>query len=170
MMLAHQEIKEAREQGLLDIEPWHENLLGATSYDVTLGDIAGLPYVYDASLGNMRYISRTPAWLLYPNAFVLGSTAQRVTLSDQITAQLVGKSTRAREGIQIESAGFVDAGFVGQLTLEIKELAGKAQLLHPDMKIGQLVFFKHTSTMKPYGTYGRYMDQHGPTSPRAERE
>lgn len=110
-------------------------------------------------------------WLLPPNLFVLGCTTAHVKLSDDIAAQVNGKSSLGRLGLIIHvTAGFVDPGFEGQLTLEMYNLSQDAVLLKPGMKICQLHFFEMTTKVeRPYGSRGlgsHYQGQMGPTPSR----
>jgi dCTP deaminase len=111
-------------------------------------------------------------FILHPGEFVLGSTHEVVTLPDDIAARVEGKSSLGRLGLLTHAtAGFVDPGFSGHVTLELANVATLPIKLYPGMKIGQLCFFRLSSpAMHPYGSdkYGsRYQGQRGPTPSRS---
>jgi len=111
-------------------------------------------------------------FILHPGEFVLGSTYEVVSLPDDIAARLEGKSSLGRLGLLTHStAGFIDPGFSGHVTLELANVANLPIKLWPGMKIGQLCFFRLSSAaMHPYGSekYGsRYQGQRGPTPSRS---
>jgi dCTP deaminase len=121
-----------------------------------------------------RLIEVDPAepFILHPGEFVLGSTYEFVTLPDDVAARLEGKSSLGRLGLLTHStAGFVDPGFKGHVTLELSNVATLPIKLWPGMKIGQLCFFKLTSASEhPYGSEkysSRYQGQRGPTASRS---
>src|SRR5450755_609181 len=112
------------------------------------------------------------AFVLHPGEFVLASTYEVVTLPDDVAARLEGKSSLGRLGLVTHStAGFVDPGFSGHVTLELSNAATLPIKLWPGMKVGQLCFFRLSSpTENPYGSakYGsRYQGQRGPTASRS---
>jgi len=105
-------------------------------------------------------------FMLHPGEFVLGSTLERVVLADDIVARLEGKSSLGRLGLMIHStAGFVDPGFDGYLTLELSNVAKLPIAIYPGMKIGQISFYELTTPADhPYGGSGsKYQGQRGPT-------
>jgi dCTP deaminase len=111
------------------------------------------------------------AFILHPGEFVLGSTLEIVTLPDDLVARLEGKSSLGRLGLLIHStAGFVDAGWSGHLTLELSNVANLPIAIYPGMKIGQISFIRMTSPAeRPYGsseTRSKYQGQRGPTPSR----
>ncbi|MEU4190283.1 dCTP deaminase [Kribbella sp. NPDC026611] len=111
-------------------------------------------------------------FILHPGEFVLGSTYELVTLPDDVAARLEGKSSLGRLGLLTHStAGFIDPGFSGHVTLELSNVATLPIKLWPGMKIGQLCFFRLSSpAAHPYGSskYGsRYQNQRGPTPSRS---
>lgn len=182
-ILADQDIRLFRNLGQLDIHPFDEDLLQPASYDLRLA-----PYVTKRE-PQVQYrtpddyvSSRAQAWethkfdtqwgpdLVYtldPNEFALFSTIEIVEVTPSIGAEVKGKSTWAREGLIVESAGWVDPGFVGQLTLELKNIGDTPLTLVAGRPIAQIVFHELRSrSMRPYGERGRYMNQHGPTAPR----
>ncbi|MFD7152970.1 dCTP deaminase [Kribbella sp. NPDC059898] len=111
-------------------------------------------------------------FILHPGEFVLGSTYELVSLPDDVAARLEGKSSLGRLGLLTHStAGFIDPGFSGHVTLELSNVATLPIKLWPGMKIGQLCFFRLSSPAEhPYGSskYGsRYQGQRGPTPSRS---
>jgi len=112
------------------------------------------------------------AFVLHPGEFVLGSTYEVITLPDDIAGRLEGKSSLGRLGLLTHStAGFIDPGFSGHVTLELSNVANLPIRLWPGMKVGQLCLFRLSSPAEhPYGSpvYGsRYQDQRGPTPSRS---
>ena len=110
-------------------------------------------------------------FILHPGEFVLGSTLERVEVPDDLVARLEGKSSLGRLGLLIHStAGFVDAGFSGQLTLELSNVANLPITLYPGMKIGQISFQQMTTPAeRPYGSgvlRSKYHGQRGPMPSR----
>jgi len=111
------------------------------------------------------------AFILHPGEFVLGSTLERVALGHDLVARLEGKSSLGRLGLLIHStAGFVDAGWDGHLTLELSNVANLPITIYPGMKIGQLSFVQLSEPAEqPYGSGGlgsKYQGQRGPTPSR----
>lgn len=179
-ILADQDILLFRSLGQLDIHPFDHDLLQPASYDVRLA-----PYVTkrwtirDEENGVLvtrhewitdKFDEDPEGLLTYtlePGEFALFSTIEIVEVTPTIGAEVKGKSTWAREGLIIESAGWVDPGFCGQLTLELKNIGGIPLVLTAGKPIAQVVFHELRSrAMRPYGERGRYMNQHGPTEPR----
>jgi dCTP deaminase len=111
------------------------------------------------------------AFILHPGEFVLGSTLERVALPDDLVARLEGKSSLGRLGLLIHStAGYVDPGWDGYLTLELSNVANLPITIYPGMKIGQISFFRLTTPADtPYGSAkagSKYQGQRGPTPSR----
>jgi dCTP deaminase len=111
-------------------------------------------------------------FVLHPNEFVLASTFEIITLPDDLAGRLEGKSSLGRLGLLTHStAGWIDPGFSGHVTLELSNVATLPIKLWPGMKIGQLCLFRTSSPAEhPYGStiYGsRYQDQRGPTPSRS---
>ena len=110
-------------------------------------------------------------FILHPGEFVLGSTLERVAIPHDLVARLEGKSSLGRLGLLIHStAGFVDAGWDGQLTLELSNVANLPITLYPGMKIGQISFQQMTTAAdRPYGSgelKSKYQGQEGPRPSR----
>jgi dCTP deaminase len=111
------------------------------------------------------------AFILHPGEFVLGSTLERVGMPDDLVARVEGKSSLGRLGLLIHStAGFVDPGFDGHITLELSNVASLPITLYPGMKIGQVSFMRMTTPADvPYGAGvlgSKYQGQRGPTPSR----
>jgi len=116
-------------------------------------------------------IAEEDTFMLHPGEFVLGSTLERVSLPTDLVARLEGKSSLGRLGLLIHStAGFVDAGWDGQLTLELSNVANLPITLYPGMKIGQISFIRMTTPADvPYGSAevgAKYQGQRGPRPSR----
>ncbi len=123
------------------------------------------------ALTELVEVGADEAFVLHPGEFVLGSTSERVTLPADLVARLEGKSSLGRLGLLIHStAGFVDAGWDGYLTLELSNVATLPITLYPGMKIGQISFLQMTTPAeRPYGSRevgSKYQGQRGPTPSR----
>lgn len=157
----------------LGITPWEDEAVQPCSYDVRLGprflvypngdevlDCAEPAAMEEAEL------EADGSFLLYPRSFALACTVETVTLPDDLAARIEGKSSLARRGLAIHTAGFIDAGFSGQITLELSNMTARPLRLIPGMRIGQLAFFELDMPARhPYGL-GRgshYQHQTGPT-------
>lgn len=130
------------------------------------------PAVDQPDLTRLVEVDAMESFVLHPSEFVLGATYEAVTLPDDIAARLEGKSSLGRLGLLTHStAGFIDPGFSGHVTLELSNVATLPITLWPGMKIGQLCFFRLSSPAEhPYGSdqYGsRYQGQRGPTASRS---
>lgn len=148
------------------LTPYDDERLNPASYDVCLGDEI---LVYEAAATPVleqepvRHNLRDEGgYLLCPGEFALASTVDRVALSATVAAQVAGKSSLARQGLNIHTAGWIDPGFVGQVTLELSTTV--AFRLRAGMLIGQLVFLDMKSPCDSwYHTVGHYCGQEGPT-------
>jgi dCTP deaminase len=130
------------------------------------------PSLDQPDLTRLVEVEASESFVLHPGEFVLGATFEVVTLPDDIAARLEGKSSLGRLGLLTHStAGFIDPGFSGRVTLELSNVATLPITLWPGMKIGQLCFFRLSSPAEhPYGSekYGsRYQGQRGPTASRS---
>ena len=110
-------------------------------------------------------------FMLHPGEFVLGSTLERICVPDDLVGRVEGKSSLGRLGLLIHStAGFIDAGFDGHITLELANVASLPITLYPGMKIGQVSFMQMTTPAdNPYGngaSGSKYQGQRGPTPSR----
>jgi dCTP deaminase len=130
------------------------------------------PSLDQPDLTRLVEVDATEPFVLHPGEFVLGATYEVITLPDDIAARLEGKSSLGRLGLLTHStAGVIDPGFSGHVTLELSNVATLPITLWPGMKIGQLCFFRLSSPAEhPYGSdkYGsRYQGQRGPTASRS---
>lgn len=165
-MLSDEDIKVALNKDELRISPFFADQLGPCSYDLMLspqfGNLLKTQNPIDPRQDQTRWISKvfTDRYVLQPHRMVLASTIERVELGDSIAAQVEGKSSLARLGLMVHTAGFIDAGFRGQITLEVSNLSETPISLYSSMLIAQLCFFKlDTPTLRPYN--GKYQDQKG---------
>jgi dCTP deaminase len=182
MLLSDRDIRAELESGRVQLDPLELGMIQPSSIDVRLDKYFRLfdnhkyPFIDPAEeqpdLTRAVEVMPDEPFILHPGEFVLGSTFELVTLPDDIAARLEGKSSLGRLGLLTHStAGFVDPGFSGHVTLELSNVATLPIKLWPGMKIGQLCFFRLTSPSEnPYGSekYGsRYQGQRGPTASRS---
>jgi dCTP deaminase len=182
--MSDRDIRASIEAGQIGLEPLEMGLLQPSSFDVRLDRFFRLfdnhkyPYIDPAEqqddLTRLIEVKSDEAFILHPGEFVLGSTFEFVTLPNDVAARLEGKSSLGRLGLLTHStAGFVDPGFKGHVTLELSNTATLPIKLWPGMKIGQLCFFKLTSPSEfPYGSdkySSRYQGQRGPTASRSHK-
>lgn len=159
--------------GRLVVSPMAPDALGPASIDVTLGtEVKRLraDAVIDTVTGaGAEYVTvehnHLGAWTLYPGDLYLGVTAECVEIPPELICWLHGRSTLGRYGVSVhETAGLIDPGFRGQITLELS--VTRATRLYPLQPIGQLVFARLTTTAeRPYGLRGRYQDSRGAVPP-----
>lgn len=178
MILADHEIRELLFSRDLQITGLMPEDINAHSVDIHLSNSflarrSGTVIDLD-NPGSQKYVP-VPAYdpsgaiLIYPGQFILGSSLERISLPANLPASLFGVSTNARCGLQIHSTGaWIDAGFEGEITLEISNNESDPILLRPGMRIGQLVF--HRSLIASYEYSGRYQGQTGATPPRGMKE
>jgi dCTP deaminase len=178
VILSDRDIRKQIDSGRLVIEPFDERMIQPSSVDLrvdrTFRIFANTRYPYIDVRQPMEDLTEEvdvkdgEAFILHPGEFVLGSTLERVTLPDDLVARIEGKSSLGRLGLLIHStAGFVDAGWSGHLTLELSNVANLPITIYPGMKIGQLCLFEMTSPAeRPYGDRGKYQGQRGPTPSR----
>lgn len=150
----------------LQIEPFDINRLQPASYDLTLG--CYVRFIDEDEPEKFDLIS------LKQGDFALFSTVETVTLPADLVAEVSGKSSWARQGLSVhQTAGWIDPGFSGQITLEMCNLGPKRILLEPGLPIAQLVVMELASpALKPYGSPGlgsKYQKQRGPTAARTNR-
>lgn len=182
MLLSDRDIRAQIEAERVGLDPLDMSMIQPSSIDVRLDRFFRLfdnhkyPFIDPAEdqpdLTRAVEVVPDEPFILHPGEFVLGATYEVVTLPDDIAARLEGKSSLGRLGLLTHStAGFVDPGFSGHVTLELSNVATLPIKLWPGMKIGQLCFFQLTSSAeKPYGSseYGsRYQGQRGPTASRS---
>jgi dCTP deaminase len=181
MILSDRDLKSALESGRLVVEPLGPNAIQPSSIDLRIGRhfrvFANTRYPYIdvrkpmEDLTELVEVTGDEPFILHPGEFVLGTTLERVAIPDDLVGRLEGKSSLGRLGLLIHStAGFVDAGFAGNLTLELSNVANLPITLYPGMKIGQISLFQMSSPAKrPYGSNrlgSKYLDQVGPTPSR----
>jgi dCTP deaminase len=182
MLLSDRDIKSEIDKGRVILEPYDLNMIQPSSVDVRLDRLfrtfENHKYAHIDPAENQPELTREVAvegqdpFILHPGEFVLGSTFEVITLPDDIAGRLEGKSSLGRLGLLTHStAGFIDPGFSGHVTLELSNVATLPIKLWPGMKIGQLCLFRLESPAEhPYGSavYGsRYQGQRGPTPSKA---
>ncbi len=182
MVLSDRSIRQLIGAGRIGVEPFNPADVQPSSIDLHLGaDFqvfrnSRYPYI-DPSTEQAGLTERVDAsaeepFVLHPGEFVLGTTIERITLPDDIVARLEGKSSLGRLGLLIHStAGYVDPGWDGRLTLELSNVANLPIVLTPGMKIGQISFAQMTTPVdRPYGTAdlgSKYQGQTEATPSRA---
>jgi dCTP deaminase len=181
VILSDRTIREEIDAGRIGIDPLDKGCIQPSSVDLHLDRyfrvfLNHTMRVIDVKedqeeLTELVEIGEEDSFVLHPGEFVLGSTAERVTLPDDLVARLEGKSSLGRLGLLIHStAGFVDAGWDGHLTLELSNVANLPIALYPGMKIGQISFLRMTTPADaPYGSASvgsKYQGQRGPTPSR----
>ena len=182
MLLSDRDIAAQIEAGRVRLDPFDASLVQPSSIDVRLDryfrlfDNHKYPFIDPAEeqpeLTRLVEVDAEEAFILHPGEFVLASTLEQVTLPDDIAARVEGKSSLGRLGLLTHAtAGFVDPGFTGHVTLELSNVATLPIKLWPGMKIGQLCFFRLSSAAEhPYGSAARgshYQGQRGPTASRS---
>ena len=178
MLLSDRDIRAEIAAGRVKVEPFTEAMVQPSSVDVRLDrffrvfenhkySVIG-PSIEQPDLTREVAVGADEFFILHPGEFVLASTYEVITLPDDIAGRLEGKSSLGRLGLLTHStAGFIDPGFSGHITLELSNVANLPVKLFPGMKIGQLCLIKLSSAAEhPYGSavYGsRYQGQRGPT-------
>jgi dCTP deaminase len=181
MVLSDRTIAKAIGDGRIAIDPYDESLLQPSSLDVRVDRyfrvFRNWNYSYidvkqeQDALTELVEITDDEPFILHPGEFVLGSTLERITLPDDLVARLEGKSSLGRLGLLIHStAGFIDPGWDGHVTLELSNVANLPITIYHAMKIGQLSFMQMTEPASaPYGSSSlgsKYQGQRGPTPSR----
>src|SRR5437868_2718145 len=181
MVLSDRTIARLLEEGRIEIEPYDAELLQPSSVDVRVDRFFRVfhnnryPYINvkeeQEELTELVEVDGETPFILHPGEFVLGSTLERVRLPDDLVARLEGKSSLGRLGLLIHStAGFIDPGWDGHVTLELSNVANLPITIYYGMKIGQLSFVQLTEPAEtPYGADGlgsKYQGQQGPTPSR----
>jgi dCTP deaminase len=182
VLLSDRDLAAELAAGRLAIEPYDAAMLQPSSLDVRLDRFFRVfdntrythidPAVRQDELTSLVEANGDEPFVLHPGEFVLGSTFELVTLPDDLAGRLEGKSSLGRLGLLTHStAGFIDPGFSGHITLELSNVANLPITLWPGMKIGQLCLFRLSSPAQhPYGSAqagSRYQGQRGPTPSRA---
>ncbi|MBA3365393.1 MAG: dCTP deaminase [Actinobacteria bacterium] len=181
MVLSDRTIMRRLEEGSIEIDPFDSSLLQPSSVDVRVDRYfrvfhnARYPYIDvrepQEDLTELLEIDGESPFILHPGEFVLGSTLERVRLPDDLVARLEGKSSLGRLGLLIHStAGFIDPGWNGHVTLELSNVANLPITIYYGMKIGQVSFVQMSEPAeKPYGSSAlgsKYQGQRGPTPSR----
>ncbi len=181
MVLSDRTIRRLLEEERIGIEPYDDELLQPSSVDVRVDRLfrvfnnARYPFIdvkrEMEDLTSLVEVKADEPFILHPGEFVLGSTLERITLPDDLVARLEGKSSLGRLGLLIHStAGFIDPGWDGHVTLELSNVANLPITIYYGMKIGQLSFVQLTEPAEtPYGTGAigsKYQGQAGPTPSR----
>jgi dCTP deaminase len=185
MILSDRDIRAEIESGRIVIDPYSPESVQPSSVDLHLGSRFRVfrnnryPYidvrVDQPDLTELVEIDGDEPFILHPSEFVLGSTVERVALPDDLVARLDGRSSLGRLGLLIHStAGYVDPGWDGTLTLELSNVANLPITLYHGMRIGQIGFERLTSPAEiPYGDPrlgSRYHGQSDPTASRYHRD
>jgi dCTP deaminase len=182
MLLSDRDIAAEIKSGRVKVEPFDAKMIQPSSVDVRLDRFFRVfenhkyevidPSIEQPDLTREVSVAPNDHFILHPGEFVLASTYEVITLPDEIAGRLEGKSSLGRLGLLTHStAGFIDPGFSGHITLELSNVANLPVKLYPGMKIGQLCLIKLSSSAEhPYGSalYGsRYQGQRGPTPSRS---
>jgi dCTP deaminase len=181
VVLSDRTIRRLIDEGAIGIDPFDPMLMQPSSLDVRVDRLfrvfrnSRYPYIdvkqAQDDLTELVGVEGDEAFILHPGEFVLGSTLERVTLPDDLVARLEGKSSLGRLGLLIHStAGFIDPGWDGHVTLELSNVANLPITIYPGMKIGQLSFVQLSEPAEtPYGAGelgSKYQGQQGPTPSR----
>ncbi len=181
MILSDRSLREQIDAGRIIIEPFDPSLVQPSSIDVQIGNLFRVFRNHTAAVIDVKQnqedltelipIPDGDCFMLHPGEFVLGSTLERIGVPDDLVGRVEGKSSLGRLGLIIHStAGFIDAGFDGHITLELTNIATLPITLYPGMKIGQVSFMQMTTPAdRPYGRGARgskYQGQRGPTPSR----
>jgi dCTP deaminase len=181
VILSDRSLREAIAAGRLVVDPLDDDAIQPSSIDVRLDNrfrvfyTARHPYIDVKQpmddLTELVEVKPDDAFILHPGEFVLGSTLEEVGIPADLAARLEGKSSLGRLGLMTHStAGFLDPGFIGHVTLELSNVANLPITLYPGMRIGQIAVFQLTTAAeRPYGSRGvgsKYQGQRGPTPSR----
>lgn len=184
MIFSDRSIREAIAGGRIRIDPFDPNMVQPSSVDLRCDRFFRVfenhryalidPKAPQEDLTTVVEAAEEEPFMLHPGEFVLGSTLEVVGLADDVVARLEGKSSLGRLGLLIHStAGFIDPGFEGQVTLELSNVANLPIAIYPGMAIGQVSFYQlSTAAEHPYGSESlnsKYMGQSGPTPSRSHR-
>ena len=184
-VLSDRDIRDAVEAGRVRIDPWDASCLQPSSVDLHLDRdfrvFRNNRYAFidvrepQPDLTELVSITDTEPFILHPGEFVLGQTLEWVELPNDLVARLEGKSSLGRLGLLIHStAGYVDPGWKGTLTLELSNVANLPIALYFGMKIGQISFFAMSGPVeRPYGSKdlgSKYQGQSTPTASASYRD
>jgi len=181
VILSDRSIKEAIEAKRIIIDPLDMSCIQPSSIDVKVSNLFRVFRNHTTAIIDVKKdltdltelveMKGDEPFVLHPGEFVLGSTLERVAIANDLVARVEGKSSLGRLGLLIHStAGFIDAGFDGHITLELSNVANLPITIYPSMKIGQVSFMTMTTPAeKPYGSGAsgsKYQGQRGPTPSR----
>ena len=181
MVLSDRAIRRLIEAGRIGIDPYDPGLMQPSSLDVRCDRMfrvfrnSRYPYIdvktEQEELTELVEVTDDEPFILHPGEFVLGQTLERVRLPDDMVARLEGKSSLGRLGLLIHStAGFIDPGWNGQVTLELSNVSTLPITIYAGMKIGQVSFMQMSEPAEhPYGSGdlgSKYQDQVGPVPSR----
>jgi dCTP deaminase len=181
VVLSDRTIRRLLDEGRIGIDPFEGSLVQPSSVDVRVDRYfrvfhnARYPFIDvkepQEELTELVEVDGETPFILHPGEFVLGSTLERIRLPDDLVARLEGKSSLGRLGLLIHStAGFIDPGWDGHVTLELSNVANLPITIYHAMKIGQLSFVQMTEPAEtPYGAGelgSKYQGQRGPTPSR----
>ena len=185
MIFSDLSIKAALADGRIEIDPYEEAHVQPSSVDLRVASTFRVfanhlypcinPRQHQENLTSLHEVEPGDHFILHPGEFALGATLERVRLGDDVVARLEGKSSLGRLGLMIHStAGFVDPGFNGHLTLELSNVAQLPITIYPQMRIGQISFYQMTTpAANPYGSRvigSKYQGQMGPTASRSHQD
>jgi dCTP deaminase len=179
-VLSDRTIRRLIDDGRIEIDPYDAGLLQPSSVDVRVDRLfrvfrnnraSYIDVKVEQDLTELVEVDDEEPFILHPGEFVLGSTLERVRLPDDLVARLEGKSSLGRLGLLIHStAGFIDPGWDGHVTLELSNVANLPITIYYGMKIGQVSFMELSEPAEsPYGSGGlgsKYQGQRGPTPSR----
>lgn len=176
MMFSDDDIHYAITTDWVGYTPYDRSFVNPASIDMRLGDLIRIP---DPLVTTLDVAEIQPdhtdqvqidaeGYVLDPGDFILATTVERVTLPADIVGRVEGKSSIGRLGLAVHiTAGFIDPGFEGEITLEVANLAPWSITIRPGMRIAQMAFTRMNSTAKkPYGRVGHYQGQRGPVESR----
>jgi len=185
MIFSDRTIREAITSGRIGIEPFDPTMVQPSSIDLRCDPNFRVfenhkyavidPKAPQGDLTTGVTATESSPFILHPGEFVLGSTLESIALADDVVARLEGKSSLGRLGLLIHStAGFIDPGFKGQVTLELSNVANLPITIYPRMKIGQISFYQMTTPADvPYGSPelgSKYQGQTGPTPSQMHKD
>lgn len=182
MLLSDRDIRSAIDSGRLSIDPFSPDLVQPSSVDVRIDRFFRVfnnskythidPKKEMPELTTEVEVPEGEPFVLHPGEFVLAATLEKFSLPADLAGRLEGKSSLGRLGLVTHStAGFIDPGFSGHITLELSNVANLPITLWPEMKVGQLALFQMSSPAEtPYGSSAlgsKYQGQRGPTPSKA---
>ena len=181
MILSDRSIKEGIAAGRIVITPYDESLVQPASIDIRLDGRFRVfrnykyscidPREAQEGLTELITVSEDEQFIVHPGEFILGNTVERIALGNDLVARLEGKSSLGRLGLIVHAtAGYIDPGFDGNITLELSNVANLPIRLYPGMKVGQISFFAMTTPAdRPYGHPSLGSKYKGQTAPTASK-